>query len=101
MSNAEASLFDLCQIGTLPITAKDLAPHIRKDSMLAKVIYYANEGWPSSMDRSDPFYPYFCKKKEQSVECVHCGYQTSHQCSHVPKRIRKNLEICAISSQTL
>ena len=70
MSNAEASLFDLCQIGTLPITAKDLAPHIRKDSMLAKVIYYANEGWPSSMDRSDPFYPYFCKKKEQSVECV-------------------------------
>ena len=70
MSNTEASLFNLCQIGTLPITAKDLAPRIRKDSVLAKVIYYANEGWPSSMDRSDPFYPYFCKKKELSVECV-------------------------------
>ncbi len=68
-SNTEASLFNLCQIETLPITAKELAAHVRKDPMLAKVIYSANEGWPSSMDRSDPFYPYLCKKKELSVDC--------------------------------
>ena len=68
-SNTEASLFNFCQIETLPITAKELAAHVHKDPTLAKVIYYANEGWTSSMDRSDPFYPYFCKKKELSVEC--------------------------------
>ena len=62
-SNTKASLFNLCQIETLPITAKELAAHVRKNPMLAKVIYYANEGWPSSMDRSDPFHPYFCKKR--------------------------------------
>ena len=54
-SNTEASLFNLCQIETLPITAKEVAAYVRKDPMLAKVICYANEGWPSSMDRSDPF----------------------------------------------
>ena len=63
-SNTEASLFNFCQIETLPITAKELAAHVRKDPMLAKVIYYANEGWPSSIDQSfRPFLFLFLQEK--------------------------------------
>ena len=44
ISNTKASLSNVCQIETLPITAKELAAYVHKDPMLAKVIHCANEG---------------------------------------------------------
>ena len=69
ISNTEAGLFSVCQKETLPIIAKMLAAYVRRESNLARLIRYANNGWRSRMDRSDSLYLYFFNKKELAEEC--------------------------------
>ena len=52
-----ASLFNVQQIGTLPVTLQQLRAETAKDPLLSKVLLYTKNGWPHKFsDDLQPFY---------------------------------------------
>jgi len=49
MQDDAASLFNIHQIGTLPLNANQLRQKTRQDPVLAKVLSFTQNGWPSSV----------------------------------------------------
>ena len=61
-----AAIFNLQQIETLPVDAKQLKQATLSDPLLSKVLLYTQKGWPA--EYSDELKPYFHKRHELSVE---------------------------------
>ena len=64
--SSAASVFNISQIDTLPITATTIQQATRKDPIVSKVLYYVQTGWPSQVPAM--LQPYFVRKHELSVE---------------------------------
>jgi len=61
-----ASLFNIQQIGTLPVDPKQLRLETSNDPLLSKVLLYTKEGWPEDVDTQ--LRPFFRRKLEITVE---------------------------------
>jgi transposase InsO family protein len=74
----EATIINLEQVSHLPITAKAISKEIRKDAVLAKVLFLTQNGWPERLDLSRELQPYFNRRMELSVEegCLLLGTRT-------------------------
>ena len=60
------AIFNLQQIETLPVDAKQLKQATLSDPLLSKVLLYTQKGWPA--EYSGELKPYFHKRHELSVE---------------------------------
>ena len=55
-------------VDSLPVTAKLIAEHTRKDAVLVKVLEYTLSGWTESWNADEELYPYYNRKDELSVD---------------------------------
>ena len=62
----EASTFNVSQIDTLPVTAKQIQQATRTDLCLSKVLQYTRYGWPHDVPQC--MKPYQNRKNELTVE---------------------------------
>ena len=62
----EASIFNMVQIETLPVTAGQLRNESRQDKELSKVMRYLQNGWPEMVTAE--LQPYEAKKTELTIE---------------------------------
>eukprot|EP00731_Ephydatia_muelleri_P018713 Em0011g753a len=62
----EASIFNMVQIETLPVTAGQLRNKSRQDKELSKVMRYLQNGWPEMVTAE--LQPYEAKKTELTIE---------------------------------
>ena len=62
----EASIFNIAQIESLPVTATQIAKAICKDSVLSKVLIYTQQGWPNTFE--DCLLPFQRRQHELTVE---------------------------------
>ena len=62
----EASIFNMVQIETLPVTAGQLRNESRQDKELSKVMRYLQNGWPEMVTAE--LQPYETKKTELTIE---------------------------------
>ena len=72
---AEATSFNVHQIGTLPLTTKQLAAATLADPELSRVMRYCRDGWPAEVPKE--LHPYFQKREQMSIEgdCLFRGMQ--------------------------
>ena len=72
---SEPSIFNLQQIGSLPVTANKVAASTRYDKELSRVYRYITKGWPRDVGAS--YSVYSAKKLELTVEggCYIVGCQ--------------------------
>ena len=70
---SKASVFNLQQLDSLPVTAAKLAMAIRTDKVLSKVYRYTIKGWPREVE--PPLRPFAAWKDQLAVEggCVLWG----------------------------
>lgn len=83
---SEPTVFNLQQIGSLPVTAAKLAAATRNDKVLSRVYRYVTKGWPRQVDSS--LAPFAAKKMELTVEggCVLWGIRVI-----IPNKWRERL----------
>ena len=62
-----ASLFNVQQIGTLPVTPQQLRAETVKDPLLSKVLRYTKDGWPHKI--SEDLHPFYRRRLELTIEC--------------------------------
>ena len=62
-----ASLFNIQQIGILPVDSNQLHVETSKDPILSKVLIYTKEGWPEDVDAQ--LCPFFRRRLEITLEC--------------------------------
>ena len=62
----EASMFNVAQMQSLPISSSELEAATRNDPMLSKVLRYVRQGWPQQVP--ERLYPYWLKRNELTVE---------------------------------
>ena len=76
-------MFNLAQIGTLPVMCTELQTVTRNDHIMSKVIHYTRYGWPAKI--SEDLKPYYHWSNELTIEsnCVTWGIHVV-----VPKRLR-------------
>ena len=69
----DASIFNVSQIETLPVTATQIQQATRTDPCLSKVLQYTRHGWPSNVPQC--MKPYLNRQAELTVEgdCVLWG----------------------------
>ena len=65
--NDSACLFNIQQIGTLPVDPKQIHLETSNDPLLSKVLMYTKEGWPQEIDAQ--LHPFFRRKLEITIEC--------------------------------
>ena len=64
-SQQESTVFNIAQIDTLPVTAKQLKAATRQDQVLSKVLLYTKCGWPSTIP--EVLQPYWKRRLEISL----------------------------------
>ena len=64
--NNAASLFNIHQIGTLPIGTDQLRRQTSLDPVLARVLHYTQSGWPASVEPK--MKPFFNRRLEITIE---------------------------------
>ena len=64
--SSTASLFNIRQIGTLPVHPEQLRLETARDHILSKVLRYTLNRWPTSVEAS--IQPYFIHRNEITVE---------------------------------
>ena len=82
----EATVLNLQQLDSLPVTATKLAIATRKDKTLSSVYRYIVNGWPNQVEPElNPFLP---KKKQLTVEggCILWGMRAV-----IPEKLREKL----------
>ena len=69
----EATIFSLCQVEYLPVTAEEIQKASRNDLILSKVFRYTKSGWPKQVE--DELKPYWNHHKELVIEggCLMLG----------------------------
>ena len=63
---ADAAVFNLAQIDSLPVTVKKFKVTTAQDPVLSKVVLFTRNGWPVSAP--EEFQSYWKRKDELSVE---------------------------------
>ena len=63
-----ASLFNVQQIGILPVTPQQLRSETAKDPLLSKVLLYTKNGWPHTF--SEDLRPFYRRRLEITIECA-------------------------------
>ena len=63
---SEASLFNINQIGVLPITPERLKQETAKDPVLSRVLRHMMDGWPTKAKKD--LHPFFNRRQELTVE---------------------------------
>ena len=63
---SESSIFNVRQIENLPVTALQLRAATRQDPILAKVLRYIKQGWPTVVP--EHLKPYWTRHTEITVE---------------------------------
>ena len=61
-----AAVFNVCQLESLPVQARDLEVATRQDALLSKVLRYTQRGWPQKIP--DALRSYWRKRDELTVE---------------------------------
>ena len=87
VSSMEASLFNLYQIQTLPMSFKDLELATQRDPVLSEVYSFKKSGWPAEV--TDPvLQPYLVRAQELTVEgsCVSWGIRVL-----IPSKLQQRL----------
>ena len=76
-------MFNLAQIGTLPVMCTELQTVTRNDPIMSKVLHYTRYGWPAEI--SEDLKPYYHQSSELTIEsnCVMWGIRVV-----VPKKLR-------------
>ena len=71
----DPTVFNLTQLASLPMTAKEVAAATRSDTLLRKLLRYLQRGWPSEVDNR--LLPFVRRKESLSVEedCILWGYR--------------------------
>jgi len=62
----ETSIFNICQIESLPVTSQQLKAVTRTDPVLSKVLLYSKNGWPVTVP--ELLKPYWKRRLEISIE---------------------------------
>ena len=62
----DPSIFNVQQLGTLPVTAMQLAATTRTDPILSRVYCYTQKGWPDKV--GEKFKPFSTRKQELTVQ---------------------------------
>ena len=65
-TDKSVTLFNIQQIGTLPVQAKQLRQETANDPLLSKVLLYTKEGWPREVDAQ--LQPFSRRKLELTIE---------------------------------
>jgi hypothetical protein len=86
VSTTASSIFNLSQIGALPITSVQVADATRKDSTLSKVLHFTKSGWQHVNE--DVLKPYQQRSQEITVEgdCLLWGIRVI-----LPSKLRDNI----------
>ena len=66
-SDRGLTIFNMCQIDTLPVTVSHLQAATHTDIMLCKVLHYTLNGWPQMVSKE--LKPFFNRCNELTVEC--------------------------------
>ena len=79
----ETSIFNICQIQSLPVTSQEVEIVTRNDPVLSKVYLFTRKGWPKEVAKV--FRPYQSRDKELTVEagCVLWG-----MCVIIPQKLQ-------------
>ena len=64
---SEATLYNLQQLDSLPVTAEQICKATRNNLLLSKVRQYTLTGWPQNYEQA--LTPYYRRKNELSIEC--------------------------------
>lgn len=80
------TVFNLCQISALPVTAQQVASATRTDPALSKVLHYTEHGWPQQVPET--LKPFKNRRHELTVEggCLLWGIQVI-----VPKKFQSRV----------
>ena len=86
-----ASLFNIHQIGTLPVNAGQLKQQTGQDPILAKVTDFTLTGWPSTAPPE--FKPFFNRRFEITIEtgCLMWGIRVIVPAKKLRERVLKEL----------
>jgi hypothetical protein len=76
------------QLSSLPILAKDICRETRRDAVLAKVLDYSRQGWPSRQHLSCELHPFDDRKTELSIEqdCLMWGCRVI-----IPEKLKERM----------
>ena len=64
---SEATLYNLQQLDSLPVTAEQICKATRNNLLLSKVRQYTLTGWPQNYEQA--LTPYYRRKNKLSIEC--------------------------------
>ena len=83
LSEGASTMFNLAQIGTLPVMCTELQIVTRNDPFMSKVLHYTRYGWPAEI--LEDLKPYYHWSNELTIEtnCVVWGIRVV-----VPKKLR-------------
>jgi len=86
VTSEEPAIFNVSQIESLPVTAKQMQAATRTDPVLSKVFRYVKTGWPKQCDPQ--LKPYWFRRFELTVEggCLLWGIRVL-----VPEKLQKQL----------
>ena len=105
VSSQDASLFNIAQIDSLPVTCQEVQGATRNDPILSKVYQFTKKGWPDKA--SEVLKPYQSRANELTVEggCILWGIKAGSQydaephvtlcslraplCEHSPTSVRE------------
>ena len=87
MSKKAAHLFNITQLESLPVNARQIARETAKDPVLSKVLQYTLSGWPKEVD-DVILKPYFYRRTQLGIEegCLMWGMRVI-----VPTSLRKRV----------
>ena len=85
-TSKEATVFNISQLDTMPVTNRQLEQATRKDPILSKALHYTQRGWPDKVQEG--LKPYQSRRLELSVEqnCLLWGARVV-----VPSRLRSKV----------
>ena len=86
-SEVEASIFQVNQLESLPVTVAQLRTTVRNDPVLSKIGHFVKYGWPATVGGS-AFRPFVSRQSELTVEdgCLMWGMRAV-----IPEKLRPKL----------
>lgn len=84
-----ATVFNVQQLGTLPVTTKQLRDQVGRDPILSKVLLYTQSGWPSVVPAD--LKPFYQRRLELAVEagCLLWGTRVVIPAKYQPEVLRE------------
>jgi hypothetical protein len=64
---SHVNLVATSHLESLPVTSAKIRKFSSRDKILSTVFRYARNGWPPTMSKSDPLYPYYLHRDEYNI----------------------------------